>query len=81
MKKWSKLLKQIVENQWKATQFLHIDMSEDNNYSYELEEIFLDGDGEINLVKQAEPWNPFVNKDGTPWPKTFNISMPSSMKQ
>lgn len=81
-KKRSKLLKRIVEHQRKATQFLRVDMSEDNDYSYEPEEIFLDGDdGEIDLVKRTEPWNPFVNKDGTPRPETFNISMPSSMKQ
>ena len=81
-KKQSKLLKWIVEHQWKATQFLRVDTSEDNDYSYELEEMFLEGDdGEIDLVKGTEPQNPFMNKDGTPRSKTFNISMPSSVKQ
>jgi hypothetical protein len=78
-KKRSKLLKQILEHQHKAIQFLGQLVSDQNDYSYKPSEVFIDGnDGDIDVVKSSDPGNPFVNKERTPRPETFNIAMPSS---
>ena len=81
-KRRSKLLTRITDHQRRAYRYLGLEGMEQAENEYNPSELFeVATDGEIELVKQKNLSDPFINPGTSTRPECYQVVMPSSMKK